>query len=88
MLIDGQSRSDTYPKMDVRCSDVEIQHEATVERLGEERLFYLMSRGISKVDAEGLLVNGFIAPVTREIPLEYSIELNKLINLEMEGSIG
>lgn len=88
MLIDGQSRSDTYPKMDVRCSDVEIQHEATVERLGEEKLFYLMSRGISKVDAEGLLVNGFIAPVTREIPLEYSIELNKLINLEMEGSIG
>ncbi len=88
MLIDGQSRSDTYPKMDVRCSDVEVQHEATVERLGEEKLFYLMSRGISKVDAEGLLVNGFIAPVTREIPLEYSIELNKLINLEMEGSVG
>ncbi|MEI6326581.1 MAG: Fe-S cluster assembly protein SufB [Candidatus Roizmanbacteria bacterium] len=88
MLIDGLSRSDTYPKMDVKCDDVEVQHEATVERLSEEKLLYLMSRGISKIDAEGLIVNGFIAPITREIPLEYSIELNKLINLEMKGSIG
>ncbi len=88
MIIDEASRSDTYPDMNIRSSDVEVQHEATVERLGEERLFYLMSRGITKSDAEGLLVNGFIQPVTREIPLEYMIELNRLINLEMEGSVG
>lgn len=88
MIIDEHSRSDTYPDMNIRSSDVEVQHEATVERLGEERLFYLMSRGISKSDAEGLLVNGFIQPVTREVPLEYMIELNRLINIEMEGSVG
>lgn len=88
MIIDKDSRSDTYPDMHVRSSDVEIQHEATVERLGEEKLFYLMSRGINKSDAEGLLVNGFIQPVSREIPLEYLIELNRLINIEMEGSVG
>ncbi|MEI7652925.1 MAG: Fe-S cluster assembly protein SufB [bacterium] len=88
MLLDDRSRSDTYPQMDIRTSEVEVQHEATVERLGDEKLHYLMSRGITKVEAEGLLVNGFIAPVTREIPLEYSIELNRLINLEMEGSVG
>ena len=88
MLLDGISRSDTYPRMDIRTSEVEVQHEATVERIGEEKLHYLMSRGIGKAEAEGLLVNGFIAPVTREIPFEYSIELNRLINLEMEGSVG
>ncbi len=88
MLIDDASRSDTYPTMKVESTDVEVQHEATVERLGEEKLFYIMSRGISKSDAEGLLANGFLQPVSREIPLEYSIELNRLINLEMEGSVG
>lgn len=88
MIIDPRSRSDTYPTMNIQSSDVEIQHEATVERLGEERLLYLMSRGINKSDAEGLLVNGFIQPVSREIPLEYLIELNRLINIEMEGSVG
>ena len=69
-------------------NEVEVQHEATVERIGEDKLFYLMSRGLSKEQAEGLLVNGFIEPVSREIPLEYSIELNRLINLEMAGSVG
>lgn len=88
LLLDDHSRSDTYPLMKIKNNDVEIQHEATVERIGEEKLFYLMSRGISKADAEGLLVNGFIEPVAREIPLEYSIELNRLINLEMIGSVG
>ncbi len=88
MIIDEESRSDTYPDMNIRSSDVQVQHEATVERLGEERLFYLISRGISKSEAEGLLVNGFIQPVSREIPLEYLIELNRLINIEMEGSVG
>ena len=88
LLLDPESRSDTYPTMRIKEQDVEVQHEATVERIGEEKLFYLQSRGISKPDAEGLLVNGFISPVVKEIPLEYSIELNRLINLEMSGSVG
>lgn len=88
LIMDPESRSDTYPFMKIKNQEVEIQHEATVERIGEEKLFYLMSRGIDKVQAEGLLVNGFIEPVSREIPLEYSIELNRLINFEMEGSVG
>ncbi|OGK17991.1 Fe-S cluster assembly protein SufB [Candidatus Roizmanbacteria bacterium RIFCSPLOWO2_12_FULL_40_12] len=88
LILDEKSRSDTYPYMKIKESDTEIQHEATVEKLGEEKLFYLTSRGISKADAEGLLVNGFIEPITKEIPLEYSVELNRLINLEMIGSVG
>ncbi len=88
LILDEQSRSDTYPYMKIKENDVTIQHEATVEKLGEEKLFYLTSKGIKRSDAEGLLVNGFIEPVSREIPLEYSIELNRLINLEMSGSVG
>ncbi|OGK18467.1 Fe-S cluster assembly protein SufB [Candidatus Roizmanbacteria bacterium RIFCSPHIGHO2_01_FULL_39_8] len=88
LILDEKSRSDTYPYMKIKQNDVSIQHEATVEKLGEEKLFYLTSKGISKSDAEGLLVNGFIDPVVKEIPLEYSIELNRLINLEMSGSVG
>lgn len=88
LLLDEEARTDTYPYMKINNDEVEIQHEATVEKIGEEKLFYLMSRGISQNEAEGMLVNGFIEPVTKEIPLEYSIELNRLINLEMEGSVG
>ena len=88
LILDEESRSDTYPSMKINENEVDIQHEATVEKLGEEKLFYLQSRGISKSEAEGLLVNGFIEPVVKEIPLEYSIELNRLINLEMAGSVG
>lgn len=88
LIIDEKSRSDTYPDMKINSKEVDVQHEATVEKLGEEKLFYLSSRGINKSEAEGLLVNGFIDPVTKEIPLEYSIELNRLINLEMAGSVG
>ncbi|MDO8609478.1 MAG: Fe-S cluster assembly protein SufB [bacterium] len=88
LLIDDKSRSDTYPSMRIKEHEVDVQHEATVEKLGEEKLFYLSSRGINRVDAEGLLVNGFIEPVTREIPLEYTVELSRLINLEMSGSVG
>jgi len=88
LIMDELSRSDTYPSMRIKQNEVEVQHEATVERIGEDKLFYLMSRGLSKEQAEGLLVNGFIEPVSREIPLEYSIELNRLINLEMAGSVG
>lgn len=88
LILDEKSRSDTYPTMKIENKKTYVQHEATVERLGEEKLFYLQSRGIKKSDAEGLLVNGFIEPVTKEIPLEYTVELNRLINLEMSGSVG
>ncbi len=88
LILDEASRSDTYPFMKIKENDVEIQHEATVEKLGDEKLFYLMSRGLSKGDAESALVLGFMEPVTKEIPLEYSIELNRLIRLEMTGSVG
>jgi Fe-S cluster assembly protein SufB len=88
LILDEASRSDTYPYMKIKENDVTIQHEATVEKLGDEKLFYLMSRGLSKGDAESALVLGFMEPVTKEIPLEYSIELNRLIRLEMAGSVG
>ncbi|MCX7955938.1 MAG: Fe-S cluster assembly protein SufB [Patescibacteria group bacterium] len=88
LILDEDSRSDTYPTMKIENKKTHIQHEATVEKIGEEKLFYLQSRGIKKSDAEGLLVNGFIEPVAKEIPLEYTIELNRLINLEMSGSVG
>lgn len=88
LILDGKSRSDTYPNMRIKEKDAQVKHEATVERLDEEKLFYLASRGIRKTDAEGLLVNGFIEPVAKEIPLEYLVELNRLMNLEMEGSVG
>lgn len=88
LILDETSRSDTYPTMHTHNKSATIEHEATVEKIGTEKLFYLMSRGIKKEDAEGLLVNGFISPVVKEIPLEYSIELNRLINLKMEGSVG
>lgn len=88
LIMDKKSRSDTYPYMRIKEKDCEVQHEATVEKLGEEKLFYLTSRGIKKPEAESLLVNGFIEPVVKEIPLEYSIELNRLIRMEMSGSVG
>ena len=74
--------------MKIKESEVEVQHEATVERIGEEKLFYLASRGIKKEEAEGLLVNGFVEPVAKELPLEYAVELNRLLKVEMEGSVG
>lgn len=88
LLLDDQARTDTYPTMKIKNKTAEVQHEATVERLGEEKLCYIMSRGIKRADAESMLVNGFIEPVTKEIPLEYTVELNRLIQLEMEGSVG
>ncbi|MCL4374452.1 Fe-S cluster assembly protein SufB [Patescibacteria group bacterium] len=88
LLVDGLARSDTYPVMRIKSAKTTVQHEATVERIGQEKLFYLNTRGISASDAPGLLVNGFIEPITKEIPLEYSIELNRLIGLEMSGSVG
>ncbi len=88
LIMDEASRSDTYPVMRIKENETTVEHEATVEKLGEETLYYLASRGIGKTEAEGLMANGFIDPVVKEIPLEYSIELNRLIALEMSGSVG
>lgn len=88
LLIDEASRSDTYPTMDIKNNDVQIEHEATVSKIGDEQLFYLMSRGLKKTDAEAMIVNGFIEPIVKELPLEYAVELNRLIQMEMEGSVG
>ena len=88
LLIDDTSRSDTYPTMDIRHNDVQIEHEATVSKIGDEQLFYLNSRGLKKADAEAMIVNGFIEPIVKELPLEYAVELNRLIQLEIEGSVG
>lgn len=83
MLLDQTSRSDTYPTMHIERSDAIVEHEATVEKIGEEKLFYFESRGIERNEAEGILANGFIEPIAKEIPLEYSVELNRLIRFEM-----
>lgn len=88
LILDEKSRSDTYPDMRIKACDTEVQHEATVEKLGDEKLFYLMARGLTKAEAETTLVLGFMNPVVKEIPLEYTIELNRLIQLEMAGSVG
>jgi len=88
LLLDPKSRSDTYPTMQVDSSDVQLEHEASVSKVGEEQLFYLRSRGLSETEATSLIVSGFIEPVARELPLEFAIELNRLIQLEMEGSVG
>ncbi|MBS1991404.1 MAG: Fe-S cluster assembly protein SufB [Cyanobacteria bacterium SZAS LIN-3] len=88
LLMDEKSRSDTYPTMEVDEKDVNIEHEATVSKVGEEQLFYLMSRGLTQDEATAMIVNGFFEPFTKELPLEYAVELNRLIQLEMEGSVG
>jgi len=88
LLMDDASRSDTYPTMEVDEKDVNIEHEATVSKVGEEQLFYLMSRGLTQDEATAMIVNGFFEPFTKELPLEYAVELNRLIQLEMEGSVG
>lgn len=88
LLLDPLSRSDTYPTMRIKEPGAQVEHEASVEKLSAEKLFYLESRGIKKSDAEGLLVNGFLDPVVKEIPLEYSIELTRLMQMNMEGSVG
>ncbi len=88
LLLDDTSRSDTYPTMDIREPDVAVAHEASVGKIGEEQLFYLQSRGIPDQEARSLIVQGFIEPIAKELPLEYAVELNRLIRLEMEGSVG
>lgn len=88
LILDPQSRSDTYPTMEVGSSTARVEHEATVSKLGEDQLFYLMSRGLSENEARVLIVNGFIEQFIKELPMEYAVELNRLIELEMEGSVG
>ena len=88
LLLDEQSRSDTYPTMEIDASDVHIQHEAYVSKLGEDQLFYLMSRGMTEENAAKMIVNGFVEPIVKELPMEYAVELNRLIELQMEGSVG
>lgn len=88
LLLDEDSRTDTYPYQEIGERDAEIGHEATVSRVADEQLFYLMSRGLTEEQAMGMVVNGFIEPVTRTLPMEYAVEWSRLIELQMEGSIG
>ncbi len=88
LILDPKSRSDTYPYIEVLEQDVSIGHEASVSRIGEEQLFYLMSRGLSEAEASTMIVNGFIEPLVKELPMEYAVEMNRLIQLQMEGSVG
>lgn len=88
LLLDPSSRSDTYPYIEIDEEDVTIGHEASVSKVGEEQLFYLMSRGLSEEEATTMIVSGFIEPLVKELPMEYAVEMNRLIQLQMEGSIG
>ena len=88
LILDEHSRSDTYPYIEIDEDDVKIGHEASVSKIGEEQLFYLKSRGLSEAEASTLIVSGFIEPLVKELPMEYAVEMNKLIQLQMEGSVG
>ena len=88
LILDPQSRSDTYPYIEILEQDVSIGHEASVSRIGEEQMFYLLSRGLTEAEASTMIVNGFIEPLVKELPMEYAVEMNKLIQLQMEGSVG
>ena len=88
LLMDAASRSDTYPTMAIDADQVQIGHEATVSKVGDEQLFYLMSRGLKEQEATTMIVNGFFEAFAKELPLEYAVELNRLVQLEMEGSVG
>lgn len=88
LILDNKSRANTYPNIRIRGDKTRVEHEATVEKLSEAKLFYLQSRGIKKDEAESMLVNGFIKPITKEIPFQYALELNKLIRLEMKNKVG
>jgi Fe-S cluster assembly protein SufB len=88
LLVDDISRSDTYPYVDVREDDVAMGHEATVSKVSEDQLFYLMSRGMAEDEAMAMIVRGFVEPIARELPMEYALELNRLIELQMEGAVG
>jgi Fe-S cluster assembly protein SufB len=88
LLVDTVSRSDTYPYVDIREDDVQMGHEATVSKVSEDQLFYLMSRGLTEEEAMAMIVRGFVEPIAKELPMEYALELNRLIELQMEGAVG
>jgi len=88
LLLDDKAKTDTYPYMEINQEDATVTHEATVGKIGDEQIFYLMSRGFSEEEALALIVNGFMEPFTKELPMEYAVELNRLIKLEMDGSVG
>ena len=88
LILDDKSRSDTYPYMEIENADAQIGHEATISKVGDDQLFYLMSRGLSEEEATAMVVAGFIEPIVKELPMEYAVELNRLIELQMEGSVG
>jgi Fe-S cluster assembly protein SufB len=88
LILDDRSRSDTYPYIEIEEQDVSIGHEASVSKIGEEQLFYLMSRGLTEAEASTMIVGGFIEPLVKELPMEYAVEMNRLIELQMEGSVG
>ncbi|HEX9076848.1 MAG TPA: SufD family Fe-S cluster assembly protein, partial [Anaerolineae bacterium] len=88
LLLDEDSRSDTYPYIEVDEDNVTIGHEASVSKIGEEQLFYLMSRGLTETEASTMIVSGFIEPIVKELPMEFAVEMNRLIQLQMEGSVG
>ena len=88
LILDSQSRSDTYPYIEVEENDVAVEHEASVSKIAEEQLLYLTSRGLSEAEASSMIVTGFIEPLVKELPMEYAVEMNRLIELQMEGSVG
>ena len=88
LILDSISKSDTIPYMDIKEDKVDIAHEATVGKISQEQIFYLMSRGLTEEQATQMIVNGFIEPIVKELPIEYAVELNRLIELEIEGSLG
>ena len=87
-MLDSASRSDTLPVMDVACDAVDIGHEAKIGRISDEAIFYLMSRGIDEEEARAMIVRGFVEPIAKELPLEYAVEMNNLVNIELEGAMG
>ncbi|MCA9893134.1 MAG: SufD family Fe-S cluster assembly protein, partial [Anaerolineae bacterium] len=88
LLLDEDSRSDTYPTIEIEAENVTMGHEASVSKIGEDQLFYMMSRGLSEDEANAMIVNGFLEPLVKELPMEYALELNRLIQIQLEGSIG
>ena len=88
LMMDAESKSNTFPYMDIKENSVEIAHEATVGRISKEQIFYLMSRGLDEETATKMIVSGFVEPIVKELPMEYAVELNRLIELEMDGSLG
>lgn len=88
LILDPRSRSDTYPYIETENNDVVVEHEASVSKIAEEQLLYLMSRGLTEAEASAMIVTGFVEPLVKELPMEYAVEMNRLIELQMEGSIG